>query len=142
MFTIPDKNAIEIILQINEKLINHWRLYFVRNWDNDESHKQKHIENLRQHVQFVSEKIMLNISLGQQQGIYRKDLSKELLGRIYAKKVTDLYNPQLFQHQDITNEMNYYLMFENFILSICNNIGFQHFRKFIKQPNLLIFNKS
>ena len=127
-FRNPDKNAIEIILQINEKLINHWGKYYITNGEKNEFHKQKSFENFRKHAQFIREKIMLNISLGQQQGLYRKDLSKELIGRIYVKKVMDLYNSNDLSHHDPMIESNYYLLFKDFVLGICNNNGLRCFQ--------------
>ncbi|MBK7212975.1 MAG: hypothetical protein IPH88_06695 [Bacteroidales bacterium] len=83
-------------------------------------------------VKFVSEKIRRNIEQGIQQGLYRQDLSTELVSRIYISRLIDLHNPDFFPNDEFSFNTLFDVMFDTFIRGICSEEGTRHYEKKIK----------
>lgn len=74
-------------------------------------------------VIFVHERIRKNIEQGIGQGLYRPDLSAELISRIYISRLVDLHNPDYFPNEEISFSTLFDVMFDNFIRGICTREG-------------------
>ncbi len=122
-----EKNAIDTLLYIGKEIADH-RKYHFTNFDNDDRIRQINIDNFTQRVEFVKKGIVINFILGQKQGIYRNDISPELVGRVYAKRMMDLHDTKIFSPQDLTYQTIYKTMFENFLQSICSDKGLKYFK--------------
>lgn len=122
----PAENAIDTLLRISKKLKRHKALHYAGFGDKEEL-KTIYNEDLPRRVQFVSEKIAQNFSEGQQQDVYRKDISREMVARNYAKRMMDLHDPKIFPPQKMSYQTIYRVMFEDFIRSISNSNGLQYF---------------
>jgi hypothetical protein len=83
-------------------------------------------------VKFVSEKIRRNIEQGILHGLYRQDLSTELVSRIYISRLIDLHNPDFFPNDEISFNTLFDVMFDTFIRGICNEEGIRYYEKKIK----------
>ncbi len=83
-------------------------------------------------VNFVSAKIRANFEHGMKQGMYRPDLSAELISRIYISRLIDLHNPDFFPNESISFAVLFDVMFDNFIRGICTDEGKQYYQKKIK----------
>jgi len=83
-------------------------------------------------VKFVSERIRKNMELGIQQGLYREDLSTELVSRIYISRLIDLHNPDFFPNDEISFNTLFDVMFDTFIRGICNDEGTKYYQKKVK----------
>lgn len=83
-------------------------------------------------INFVFEKIRKNIEQGIQQGLYREDLSTELVSRIYISRLIDLHNPDFFPNDEISFNTLFDVMFDTFIRGICNEDGTRYYEKKIK----------
>lgn len=90
---------------------------------------QKHIE-LR--IDFIFEKIKINIQKGIAQGLYRDDLSIELLSRIYISRLIDIHNPVFFPPDKFSFRLLFEVMFENFIRGIATEEGLKYYTQRIK----------
>lgn len=84
-------------------------------------------------VNFVSAKIRANFEHGMHQGMYRPDLSAELISRIYISRLIDLHNPDFFPNGSISFTVLFDVMFDNFIRGICTDEGKQYYEKKIKR---------
>jgi len=98
---------------------------------------RKYFPEIRQNffdkrVKFVSAKIRHNIENGIQQGLYRQDLSTELVSRIYISRLIDLHNPDFFPSDEISFNTLFDVMFDTFIRGICNEEGIRYYEKKIK----------
>ena len=51
--------------------------------------------HLQERSDFIFEKMKINIEKGMQQGIYRQDVSSEMLARMFIAKLNALHNPQI-----------------------------------------------
>ncbi len=87
---------------------------------------QRHF-NMRR--DFIYEKIQINLSKGISQGMYRDDLSIELIARLYLSRLIDLHNPDFFPAEKFSFETIFNTMFENFIRSIAKPEGLAYYEK-------------
>lgn len=92
--------------------------------------RQKFVEK---RIGFVSAKIKTNFEQGMQQGMYRPDLSAELVSRIYMSRLIDLHNPDFFPNETISFSVLFDVMFDTFIRGICSEEGKNYYEKKIKR---------
>jgi hypothetical protein len=91
--------------------------------------RQKFVEK---RINFVNAKIKSNFELGMQQGMYRPDLSAELVSRIYISRLIDLHNPDFFPNETISFPVLFDVMFDTFIRGICTDEGKNYYEKKIR----------
>lgn len=132
----PQQNAIEALLLISQKIKNHHELYY-SNFNGDKLILKKiYHKDLPRRIAFASRAMAINFSGGQQQNIYRNDISTEMVARIYAKRMQDLHNPKIFPPQTLTYQTIYHVMFKDFIEGISNPDGLNLLKKNTISPNL------
>lgn len=78
---------------------------------------------------FIYEKIKINLTKGIGQGMYRDDLSIELVARLYLSRLIDLHNPDFFPPEKFSFDTIFNVMFENFIRSIAKPEGLAYYEK-------------
>lgn len=86
---------------------------------------------------FIFGKIQRNIATGISQGMYRADLSAELVARIYLGRLIDLHNLDFFPPEQFSFETIFDAMFDHFIRGIATPEGLAHYehqKKEIIQP--------
>ncbi len=121
-------NAIDMLLQVSRMLANHRELHYTNFDGNPVDLKKIYDEDLQKRVDFACEKIGLNFEQGQQQNIYRRDISREFVTRSYAKRMLDIHNPKIYPPQKLSYKTLYHFMFEDFLLGITNQNGLQYFQ--------------
>jgi TetR/AcrR family transcriptional regulator, cholesterol catabolism regulator len=94
--------------------------------------RQKFVEK---RISFVNAKIKSNFEIGMQQGMYRHDLSTELVARIYMSRLIDIHNPDFFPNESISFSVLFDVMFDTFIRGICTEEGKNYYEKKIKRMN-------
>ena len=129
VFAQSNLNAIDMLLQISQYLKNHRELHYVNFQGNEEDLKRFYAEDLSRRITFASEKIAHNFALGQQQKLYRNDISSEIVARSYAKRVLDLHNPNIFPPQKLSHRLIYLFMFESVIRGLSTPFGIKYFEK-------------
>jgi len=87
---------------------------------------QKHFDD---RIEFIFEKIKINLQKGISQGIYREDLSIELISRLYISRLIDLHNPDFFPPEKFSFETLFDTMFESLIRNISNEKGLKYYEK-------------
>lgn len=87
---------------------------------------QKHFDN---RIAFIFDKIKINLQKGISQGIYREDLSIELISRLYISRLIDLHNPDFFPPEKFSFETLFDTMFESLIRNISNENGLKYYEK-------------
>lgn len=92
--------------------------------------RQKFVEK---RISFVNAKIKSNFEQGMQQGMYRPDLSAELVSRIYISRLIDLHNPDFFPNESISFSVLFDVMFDTFIRGICTDDGKNYYEKKIRK---------
>jgi TetR/AcrR family transcriptional regulator, cholesterol catabolism regulator len=91
--------------------------------------RQKFVEK---RISFVNAKIKSNFELGMSQGMYRPDLSAELVSRLYISRLIDLHNPDFFPNETISFSVLFDVMFDTFIRGICTEKGKNYYKKKIR----------
>jgi len=122
-----EKNAIDTLLYISREFADH-RKYHFTNYADDDRIRQINIDNFDRRVEFVKKGIMMNFIIGQKQGVYRNDISPELVGRVYTKRMMDLHDTKIFSPQNLTYQTIYKIMFEDFLQGICSDKGLNYFK--------------
>jgi len=84
-------------------------------------------EFVEKRISFVSDKIKSNFEQGMSQGMYRHDLSAELVSRLYISRLIDLHNPDFFPNESISFPVLFDVMFDTFIRGICTEKGMNYY---------------
>lgn len=85
---------------------------------------QKHIEK---RIDFIFNKISINLQKGISQGLYRSDVSIELIARLYISRLIDMHNPDNFPPEEFSFSTLFMQMFESFVKNIATEKGMRHF---------------
>lgn len=123
-------NAIDILLIVSKELAEKFMdispsvTFVLKNHFPDIY--QKHFTQRRD---FIYEKIKINLWKGINQGMYRDDLSIELVARLYLSRLIDLHNPDFFPAEKFSFDTIFDVMFDNFIRSIAKPEGLAYFEK-------------
>lgn len=84
-------------------------------------------DHFDQRIEYIYEKIKINLQKGISQGIYRHDLSIELIARLYISRLIDIHNPDLFPPERFSFSTLFEVMFDNFIRGIANKKGMEYY---------------
>lgn len=87
---------------------------------------QEHFDARRD---FIFKKIQINLQKGISQGMYRSDLSIELISRLYMSRLMDLHNTDYFPPEKFSFEMLFEIMFDSLIRSIATEEGMEYYNK-------------
>lgn len=86
----------------------------------------KHMED---RMEFIFDKIQINIQKGIAQGMYRSDLSDEMVGRMYLSRLEDMHNPELYPPERFKFGTIYDTMIDEFVKSIATDEGLSYYRQ-------------
>lgn len=107
--------------------------------------RSKYRELFEQHKlersNFIYEKIKINIEKGMQQGMYKNDVSSEMVARMYIAKLNDIHNqeiypPEVFDFATIFNNL-----IDGVIKTITNEDGWQYYKQRKQLYSVLSFNR-
>ncbi len=87
---------------------------------------QKH---LKKRIGFINEKIQINMQKGISQGMYRDDLSVELVARRYISRLLDIHDVESFPPEQFSFNTLFDQMFENFVTSIATQKGIDYYNE-------------
>lgn len=125
-----DVNAIDILLIVSQEMNGRFRdLTPSVTFDLKTFYPEIYQHHIEQRIEFIFSKIKINIEKGIRQGMYRQDISIELLARLYISRLIDLHNPVFFPPEKFSFPMLFEVMFENFIRGIANDEGLAYFKK-------------
>lgn len=133
-------NAIDILLIVSKDIGNRFQdispsmTFDLKKYYPDVYHK--HIE---ERIEFIYQKIQINIQKGISQGMYRDDLSIELVARLYIRRLIDLHNPEFFPADKFSFQTLFEVMFDNFIRGIANSVGIEYYEKQKRKVNFKKF---
>lgn len=121
-------NAIDILLTVGKEVslrfkdVNPSLTYELNKYYPDLY--QHHFERRQQ---FIFEKIKINLTKGIDQGVYRKDLSIELVSRLYMSRLIDMHNPEFFPPEQFSYDTLFEFMFDHLIRGIANTKGLEYY---------------
>ncbi|MFZ4464487.1 MAG: hypothetical protein ACOYN5_11605 [Bacteroidales bacterium] len=129
-FNFEGMNTIDILMVVSREIAD--KFYEISpsfSYELKGLYPEIYHHHFEERIQFISEKIRINLSRGIQQGMYRSDLSIELIARLYISRLNDLHNPDFFPPAEFSFSTLFNLMFENFIRSIATPEGLVYFEK-------------
>lgn len=134
-------NAIDILLTVSKEVANNFILVSPAITVHLKAkHPGIYQDHFDKRLQFIFDKIQINITKGISQGLYREDLSIELLARLYLSRLIDIHNPDLFPPEKFSFETLFAVMFEDLVRSIGKPEAIAYFEKKIKSVKFEINN--
>ncbi|MCB0805320.1 MAG: hypothetical protein KDC05_05935 [Bacteroidales bacterium] len=126
-------NAIDILLTVSKEVAKNFILVSPAITIHlKERYPAIYQEHFDKRLSFIFEKIQINITKGINQGMYREDLSIELLARLYLSRLIDIHNPDLFPPDKFSFETLFAVMFEDLVRSIAKPEGIKYYENKIK----------
>lgn len=126
-------NAIDILLTVSKEVAKNFILVSPAITTHLKvKHPKTYQEHFEKRLEFIFMKIQINITKGINGGMYREDLSIELLGRLYLSRLIDIHNPDLFPPEKFSFDTLFNVMFQDLIRSIGTPEGIKYFEKKIK----------
>jgi TetR/AcrR family transcriptional regulator, cholesterol catabolism regulator len=129
-YNFIDVNAIDILLTVSREIATRFiSLTPSISVDLKKYYPEIYQRHFELRIEFIFEKIKINIEKGIRQGMYRDDLSIELIARLYISRLIDLHNPDFFPPDKFSFATLFEVMFENFIRGISNEEGIKYYKK-------------
>ncbi|MBU0488744.1 MAG: TetR family transcriptional regulator [Bacteroidetes bacterium] len=136
-------NAIDILLVVGMEISSRFRNVSPSfTFELKTTHPEIYQKNFEDKSDFIFNKIKINLEKGISQGMYRDDLSIELVARLYLSKLIDIHNPQVFPHEEYTFGRFFDIMFDTFIRNIANEAGLKYYEERKKFFTYLNFPKG
>lgn len=129
-------DAIDILFTVSKEMAG--KFY---NLSPSITHDYKHMypviyeDHLKKRVDFIYGKIQVNLQKGIREGLYRDDVSIELVARRYISRLLDLHDPENFPPAEFSFGTLFMQMFDSFVVSIATEKGIKSYeekRKTIK----------
>ncbi len=123
-------NAIDILLIVSKEVSKRFRsvnpsiTYDIKN-----VYPEIYLKHIEARRDFIFGKIQINLQKGISQGIYRNDISIELMARGYISKLLDIHDPNHFMPQAFSFATLFDIMFDNFIKGVANEEGLEYYKK-------------
>ena len=135
-------NAIDILLTVSREVGERFRdVSPSMTFDLVKYYPDIYHKHIDERVDFIFKKIQINLEKGINQGVYRDDLSVELVARLYIRRLIDLHNPEFFPADKFSFQTLFEAMFDNFIRGIANPKGIEYYEKQKRKVNFNKFNK-
>ena len=129
-YDFEGKNAIDILLTVSKEIGEKFRYITpAMTYELKQFYPEIYQKHFDDRIEFIFGKIQINIQKGINQGIYREDLSIELIARLYISRLIDIHNTDIFPPERFSFEMLFEVMFENFVRSIAKPEGIKYFEK-------------
>jgi hypothetical protein len=123
-------NAIDILLTVSMEIATKFRNVSPGiTFDLKEKYPDVYKRHFKSRMDFIFGKIKINLQKGISQGIYRDDLSIELIARLYLSRLIDLHDPDFFPPEEFNFDTLFEAMFESHIRSIANEEGLKYWEK-------------
>ena len=121
-------NAIDILLMVSKDVSNKFTdISPSMTFDLKKYYPEIYHKHVEERIEFIFDKIRINLMKGINQGVYRDDLSVELVSRLYIRRLMDLHNPEFFPADKFSFQTLFDVMFDNFIRGIANEKGIEYY---------------
>lgn len=133
-------NAIDILLTVSREVGQRFRdVSPSMTFDLKKYYPDIYHHHINERIDFIYNKIQINLQKGISQGMYRTDLSIELVARLYIRRLIDLHNPEFFPAERFSFQTLFDVMFDNFIRGIANPEGIEYYEKQKRKVNFKKF---
>jgi TetR/AcrR family transcriptional regulator, cholesterol catabolism regulator len=129
-------NAIDILLIVSKEVGDRFRdVSPSMTFDLKKYYPEIYQKHVEERIEFIFGKIKINLEKGINQGVYRDDLSIELVARLYIRRLMDLHNPEFFPADRFSFQTLFDVMFDNFIRGIANEKGIDYYEEQKRKVN-------
>jgi len=140
-YNFDGMNAIDILLTVSKELGENFRdISPSMTFDLKKYYPGIYHRHMEERVEFIFQKIQINLTKGISQGVYRNDLSVELLSRLYIRRLMDLHNPEVFPADKYSFNTIFDVMIDNFIRGIATESGLVYYEDKKNNLNFKKFN--
>jgi TetR/AcrR family transcriptional regulator, cholesterol catabolism regulator len=135
-------NAIDILLIVSRDMGERfWDISPSMTFDLKKYYPDIYHKHIDERIEFIYQKIQVNLQKGISQGMYRDDLSIELVARLYIRRLIDIHNPEFFPADKFSFQTLFDVMFDNFIRGIARPEGIEYYEKQKRKVNFKKFNQ-
>lgn len=135
-------NSIDVLIIVSREVGERfWDVSPSMTFDLKKYYPEIYHKHIEERIDFIAEKMQQNISKGIRLGMYRSDLSIELVARLYIRRLIDLHNPEFFPADKFSFQTLFDTMFDNFIRGIATEAGIAYYEKQLRKENFLNVNK-
>ncbi|MBN2597737.1 hypothetical protein [Labilibaculum sp.] len=129
-YNFEGQNAIDILFIVSQEMNDRFENLTPSVTMEFESHfPEVYKKHMDERMEFIFEKIKINIEKGMAQGMYRDDLSSEIVGRMYLARLEDMHNPELYPPERFKFGTIYDTMIDQFVKSIGTEDGINYYRQ-------------
>ena len=131
-------NSIDVLLTVSKEISdNFMNISPSMTFDFNKYYPEIYAKHMDERVEFIYGQIQLNIKKGIRDGVYRSDLTIELISRLYIRRLIDIHNPEYFPSR-FSFETLFDAMFDNFVRGIGTEEGIRYYEK---QKKMVTFSK-
>ncbi|PVX50789.1 TetR family transcriptional regulator [Balneicella halophila] len=87
---------------------------------------EKHIQ---ERLAYIYDKVKKNIEKGIAQKIYKKDISVEMMARLYISKLNEIHDPEIYPASEFTFSTVFSRLIDQFIRTNANEDGLQYYKQ-------------
>ena len=128
-YNFEGQNAIDILFIVSQEINDKFENVSPAVTMEFERHFPEIYKNhMDQRMAFIFDKIQINVEKGIAQGMYREDLSPEIVGRMYLSRLEDMHNPELYPPERFKFGTIYDTMIDSFVKSIATEDGLTYYR--------------
>jgi len=123
-------NAIQILLIVSKEIALRFKdVSPSMTFDLKKYYPELYNKHFKERQDYIFTKIKINMEKGISQGMYREDLSTELVSRLYLSRLSDMHNPELFPPEQFSDETLFDFMIDYFIRGIGTSEGISFYEK-------------
>ena len=121
-------NAIDAMLVVSREISDKYDIISpAYSADLEKIHPKIYQKHFNERRDFIFRKIQLDLRKGITQGLYRSDLSTELISRLYMSRLMDIHNTDYFPAGEFPFETLFDIMFDSLIRSIATEEGLEYY---------------
>ncbi|HBX49494.1 MAG: hypothetical protein A2275_06390 [Bacteroidetes bacterium RIFOXYA12_FULL_35_11] len=132
-------NAIDILLEVSKEVSKNFQNFNPAVMYDLQKYYPEIFKNyMHKHMDIIQDHVIQNIEQGIEEGLYRDDLSVELIARLYLKKLEAIHQPEFLHNNEFNFKVIFEVMFESHIRGIANKKGVKYLEKQKKTFNFNI----
>jgi hypothetical protein len=128
-YNFEGQNAIDILFIVSQEINDRFEdVSPAVTMDLEKHFPEIYKKHMDQRMNFIFDKIQINVEKGISQGMYREDLNPEIVGRMYLSRLEDMHNPELYPPERFKFGTIYDTMIDSFVKSIATDDGLSYYR--------------
>jgi hypothetical protein len=135
-------NAIDIMLLVGDEINK--RFFYLSpsvTFKLANPYPELYRRHLSARSEFIFQKIKINIEKGMRQGMYKNDVSSEMVARMYIAKLNDMHNNEIYPPEGFEFATIFNSMIDGVIRTITNGEGWDYYKQRKQFYSVLNFNR-